>query len=150
MVDNPHFESMQSWQAARARLDYEVAVPGETLGHTLSSLSLFVMDHRMRVVPPEKQSLEAHYGAFVFSQSRPGSKAARHAVHEVSYGAAPRTDDVGGHEARVYERGPEPEPDDHDGRMPAVVVWAIADRFFLVASGELDTPALLAIARSVS
>ena len=150
MPENPHFETLATWEAARERVDYEVVLPGETAGHALSSLALFVLDHRLREVPPEKQSLEAHYGAFVFTQSRPGAEAARCSAVETSYGSAPREDRVGSHEARVYERGPEPEPGDPDGRMPAVVVWARGDGFYLVASTELDAEELLAIARSVA
>jgi len=150
MSTKPHFEQLGTWEAARRRLDFELVAPHETSGYHLSSLSVFVRDHKMREVPPEKQSLEAHYGGFVFTQSRPGTEAARHAVREVSYGTAPRAEQIGHCEARVYERGPEPEPDYPDGRMPAVVVWSDEDRFYLLASDLLDAPGLLRIARSVA
>lgn len=149
MRDNPHFERLADWETARARLDFALAVPGDTLGHALVSLSLYVRDHRMRGVRAEKQTLEAHYGAFNFSLSRPGVEAARLAVVETSYGATSRTERVKDCEARVYPMGPEPEPDDPDGRMPAVVVWADEDRFYFLASHDLDEEALLVIARSV-
>ena len=40
------------------------------------------------------------------------------------------------HTARIYELGPEPGPDDIDGRTPAVVTWHDADLFFLVGPQE--------------
>ena len=53
------------------------------------------------------------------------------------------------HEAMAYELGPEPEPDDIDGRMPAVVTWSDGEIFYLVASGELTVDWLLRIAGSL-
>lgn len=150
MTSPEHFESLASWDAARERVDFTPVAPKETLGHPLARLALFVRDHRLRKVPPEGQSIEAHYGAFVLTQSRPGAEAAARAAYGVSYGRDPRTEPVGTVEARVYERGPEPEPGDPDGRAPAVVAWAVGDRFFLLASDALDTSALLEVARSIT
>jgi len=147
---NEHFESLASWKAAAERVGYRPHVPRDTVGQKLESLSLFVKDHKLREVPPEKQALEAYYGSFSFSQSRPGVEAARVAALGTSYGSAPQVADVVGCEARSYERGPDPPPDDPDPRMPAVVVWACGDAFFLLASETLEVETLLRIARSVA
>lgn len=149
-MTHPHFESFRDWESAAARVGRALRIPRDTAGRSLTTLELFVRDHRMREVGPEEQALEAHYGAFSFSQSRPGAEAARRAVVETSYGVGPRPVDVGGCEARAYERGPAPAPDDPDPRMPAIVVWCDGDEFFLVASEELDVDALLRIAGSVA
>lgn len=146
---NPHFESLASWEAAAERLGCAPRVPHETLGCALGSLALFVRDHRMREVSAAEQSLEAHYGEFVFTQSRPGAAGALRAVREVSYGSAPLEAEVSGCEARIYELGPVPPADDIDPRMPAVVVWADGEHFFLVASGSREVRVLLDVARSV-
>ena len=149
MPDNPHFESIADWKAAEARVGYAPRVPRDTLGHELQSLYLFVRDHKLREVPPEEQALEAWYGAFSFSQSRPGEADARRLALETSYGSDPRAELVSGHEARAYELGTEPPDDDPDPRMPAVVVWADASRFFMVASDSMPCRDLARIARSV-
>jgi hypothetical protein len=67
----------------------------------------------------------------------------------VSYGADLQDAHVTGHAARLYEHGPETEPDDTDGRMPAVVTWSDGELFFLVASGELSMETLMKIAASL-
>lgn len=123
-------------------------MPRDTGGRALLSVRLFVRDHRMREVPATEQALEAYYEDFVFSQSRPGAEAARASVQR-SYGSDPTATEVSGREARAYPRGPEPPPDDPDPRMPAVVVWAEGDDFFLLASDLLEVEDLLPIARSV-
>jgi len=148
-LSNPHFETLDGWEAAAQRIGYRPRVPERTAGHALESLSLFVMDHKMREVPPERRALEAWYGVFSFSQSRPGAAEARRAALETSYGSDPRPAEVQGSEARTYERGPELPPDDPDSPMPAVVVWARDEDFFLVASETLAVEELLVIARSV-
>jgi hypothetical protein len=56
---------------------------------------------------------------------------------------------VAGHEARFYELGPEVDPDDIDGRSPAVVVWHDDARFYFVASYTLRLDVLTRIAHSV-
>jgi hypothetical protein len=50
---------------------------------------------------------------------------------------------------RIYELGPEPAPDDIDGRTPAVVTWHDADLFFLVASDTMSSHELVRIAISL-
>jgi hypothetical protein len=67
----------------------------------------------------------------------------------VSYGRDPREARIAGHEARVYELGPEPEPDDIDGGREAVVVWHDVGMFFLVASREMASDELIEIAISL-
>lgn len=147
---NPHFESLADWTDAVPWMGFEPRVPSETLGRRLESLAVFVRDHKMREVPVGRRSLEAHYDGFVWSQSQPGEAEARLAVCETSYGSDPRTGSVGRHEARVYELGPEPPPDDIDPRMPAVVVWWEGARFFLVASDTLSAAALVRVAESAA
>ena len=70
------------------------------------------------------RTLEAQYGAFVLSQTHRGAVEAKRLALKVSYGADPRAALIAGHEARVYELGPEPPPDDVEGRSPAVVAWS--------------------------
>jgi len=60
--------------------------------------------------------------------------------------------DAGGrtdNERKIYELGPEPEPDDIDGRSPAVVVWADGELFCLVASSTMLVQELVKIAKSL-
>jgi hypothetical protein len=144
---NPHFELFDSWEAAEERVGYAPLVPVSS--HELERLALFVRDHRMREVPPKMQALEAYYGSFVFSQSRPGEEEARRRAIDERYGDDPRTVSVEGREGRGYERGPEPPPDDPDPRMPAVVAWADGPRSLLLASDQLELADLLTIAASL-
>jgi hypothetical protein len=67
----------------------------------------------------------------------------------VSYGREVREALVAGRPARMYELGPEPAPDDIDGRSPSVVVWHDADMLYLIASGQMMADALLPIAASL-
>lgn len=43
----------------------------------------------------------------------------------------------------------QPAPHDPDGRSPAVVAWHDGELFFLIASGELPSDALVRIAESL-
>jgi len=147
--ENPHFEFFDSWKAAGERVGYVPLIPRSSAGHPLERLALFVRDHRMREVPPGRQALEAHYGSFVFSQSRPGEEEARRRALEGRYGAEPQPVSLGGREGRAYERGPEPPSDDPDPRMPAVVAWADGPRFLLLASDQLELTELLTVAASL-
>ena len=149
MSDNPHFQSVASWSEAAALLTFEPAVPTDTAGHALDTLAVFMRDHRMRELPAEDRSLEAFYAAFVFTQSRHTPERAREAALATPYGLDARPVEVGRHEGRGYERGPDPAPGDPDPPMPAVVVWHADEMFYLLASEELDVAALLRIARSV-
>lgn len=151
MTDNPHFATVEDWAAAEELIGFVPLQPSDTAGLALDSLSVHVMDYRMRDLPREERTLEAHYGSFVFTQSGPGASEARRLALEQSYGQAPRDVTIGGHEARAYDEGPVPEPDDPDGQMPAVIVWADGDRFFLIAGAtdDLKLADLFRIANSV-
>jgi len=146
---NVHLETASSWEDAEALVAFRPVEPKQTEGFDLQSLAVHVRDHRQREVAVEDRTLEAHYGGFVLTQSRRTEDEARRLAVDVSYGRAPYEARIAGREARVYEMGPEPEPDDIDGRMPAVVVWHDGDRFFLIASNELATDALIRIAGSL-
>lgn len=56
---------------------------------------------------------------------------------------------IGKDEAQICELGPEVDPDDVDGRMPAVVAWSVGDMFYLVGSYQLPANALVRIAESL-
>lgn len=149
MAANPHFVAIASWEEAAALVGFEPRVPGDTVGQELSALSVFVRDHKLREVSQAERSLEAHYGGFVVTQSQPGREEATRLALETSYGRSPRAVVVAGNEGRSYALGPVPDPDDIDGRAPAVVTWADGPRFYLVASIELDVDVLLQIAASL-
>lgn len=148
-MTNPHFATAASWKAAHAMLDFQPREPAETAGRQLQSLRIHIRDHRHRELPIGGRTLEAHYGTFVLSQARRSRREARRLALDVSYGTDPQEVQVAGHAARLYEHGPEPEPDDTDGRTPAVVTWSDGELFFLVASGELSTETLVKIAASL-
>lgn len=149
MTENPHFESVDSWNAARALLAFDPVEPLHTAGFEVRSLQVHVRDHKLRGLPVEQRTLEAHYGGFVLSQSWRGADEAQRLALEVTYGPAPRAEGVAGRDACVYELGPEPAPDDVDERNPAVVAWHDGDMFYLIASGELPAEVLLRIATSL-
>ena len=94
-------------------------------------------DHKLRKILINERTLEAHYGGFVLSQARKGTDEARRLALDVRYGGAGQEGQIAGHAARIYELGPEPAPDDIDGRSPAVVTWHDADLFFLLASDTM-------------
>ncbi|MGD8350261.1 MAG: hypothetical protein PVI79_13525 [Gammaproteobacteria bacterium] len=148
-TENPHFEYPENWQRAAGLVDFEPSEPGLTGGHDLHSLAVFVRDHEHRELPRAERSLEAHYGAFVLSQSRPGAGRARQLALETSYGNAPQAVRIAGREARRYELGPEPGREDPDPRSPAVLVWCDGDRFYLLASEILPADELIPIAESI-
>jgi len=143
---NFHFVSVGSWEEAAALLCFRPRELPQTPDHSLRSLSVYARDHRHREVPVQDRTLEAHYGAFVFTQSWKGEDEARRWAIEVSYGRDPRPLAIAGNEGRTYELGPEPPPDDIDGRMPAVAVWYEGPMLYLLASGKLTVAALLEIA----
>ena len=153
MVDagptNEHFATADSWRATLPMLTFRPLEPGYTAGHELQSLQVHIRDHKQRDLPIGDRSLEAHYGAFVVSQARSSQEEARRLALAVSYGRGPRERRVAGHEGRVYPLGPEPAPDDTDGREPSVVVWSDGDMFYLVASDGLPADTLVDIAESL-
>jgi hypothetical protein len=149
MPENLHFKQAADWEDARGLVDFKPRQPRETGGCDLQALEVFVMDHRQRRVDVSERSLEAHYGAFVFSQARRGVEEAQRLVCDVSYGGAPQEARVLGREAKLYELGPEPSPDDIDPRNPAVIVWCDGEMFYLVASDTMSLEDLVPIAHSV-
>jgi hypothetical protein len=108
-----------------------------------------VRDHKLRELSVNDRTLEAHYGGFVLSQARKGTAEARRLALDVRYGSIAHEGQIAGHAARIYELGPEPAPDDIDGRSPAVVTWYDADLFFLVASDTMFSGKLFRIAVSM-
>lgn len=148
-MSNPHFANPENWHAAGSMVGFRPREPRHTAGRELESLAVHIRDHRLRELPMSERTLEAHYGTFVLSQARRTESEARRLALDLSYGAAPQEARILGHGARLYEHGPEPDPDDIDGRMPAVVTWSDGDLFFLVASGELSTATLVRIAMSL-
>jgi hypothetical protein len=149
MKGNPHFETAPSWKAARAMLSFQPRTPKHTAGFRLQSLRIHARDHKLRELSVENRTLEAHYGGFVLSQASKGMNEARRLALDVRYGADGRDARIAGHAARVYELGTEPEPDDIDGRSPAVVVWHDAGMFYLIASDSILCDELVRIAVSL-
>lgn len=150
MARNDHFETAADWVAAAELVDFEPRRPAFTAGFKLESLAVHVMDHRKRRLPFGARSLEAHYGGFVIDQKRaPSVDEAQRMALSTPYGPAATTVGIAGFEGRSYPLGPEPDPDDIDGRSPAVVVWSDGAMFYLVASDTLDEPTLLRIASSM-
>jgi hypothetical protein len=149
MTTNPHFETAASWKAARAMLTFRPLEPGYTADLPLQAIRIHVRDHKQRELPVGERTLEAHYGGFVLSEARRGIAEARRLALDVRYGRDPRDAEIAGRAARVYDLGPEPPPDDIDGRMPAVVVWHDAELLCLVASGTMSSDTLVRIAGSL-
>src|SRR5262245_54087633 len=110
-------------------LAFRPVEPTYTAGSTLEGLSIHVRDHRLRRRSIGNRTREAHYGRFVLSQARKGVEEALRLALDVSYGHAPRQARVSGHAAHVYDLGPEPGPEDIDGRGPAVVAWHDGEMF---------------------
>jgi hypothetical protein len=149
MTRNLHFHTVADWPDAQALLTFEPRRPRFTAGHDRQSLQIHVRDHKQRELAPDARTLEAHYGAFVISQARPGEDEARKLALDTKYGPAPQPEQIAGHAARTYELGPEPPPDDIDGRSPAVVTWHDGPMFYLIASTALPAAELVRIARSM-
>lgn len=138
-----------SWKEAETLVTFKPLKPSRTEGFALQSIEIFVRDHKHRELPVGERSLEAHYDGFVLTQSRKGNAEARHQALEVSYGEFPVKANISGHDAHVYELGPEPEADDIDPRSPSVVVWHDGEMLLLIASDRLPSETLVRIAESV-
>ena len=149
MNENPHFATAASWKAARAMLTFAPLLPTHTAGLRLQALRIHVRDHKMRDLAPGERSLEAHYGGFTVSQAHKGAAEARRLALLVSYGREGHDMLVAGHPGRVYELGPQPPPDDIDGRSPAVVVWHDGGLLLLVASDTMSADKVARIAVSL-
>jgi hypothetical protein len=130
-------------------LTFRPAQPKYTAGLALESIRVYRRDHRHRELAVADRTCEAHYRSFVLSQSRRAPEEARRLALAVSYGQNPIVARIFGHDARVYELGPDPGPEDIDGRSPAVVTWHDSDMFFLVASSEIEVAELQKIAMSL-
>lgn len=127
-------------------LTFEPLRPVRTAPLRLQGLRVHVLDHKRRELAIGDRTLEAHYGAFVFSQARkPGGKARASAL-DVRYGPEPQAAEIGGHPARIYELGPEVSTEDIDGRNPAVVVWYHGDLFYFLSSDSMTATELVEIA----
>jgi len=148
-IGNPHFATAASWDVARAFMTFVPSIPKATAGVSPPTLRVYVRDHKLRAVPVGERTLEAHYGRFVFTQSRRTPEEAQRLALDVSYGRLAQEASILGRPARVYELGPEPLPNDVDDRPPAVVAWHDGAIFYLLASGELTADALVMIAMSV-
>jgi hypothetical protein len=144
-----HFETAPSWTAARAWLTFQPREPEHTAGQCLQSIQIHVRDHKLRELSVDDRTLEAHYGAFVVTQARKGVDESRRLALAVSYGRAARDVRIAGCAGRAYEHGPEPLPDDIDGRSPSVVTWHDAEMFYLIASDEMSSDELIEIAASL-
>ena len=83
-------------------LTFRPLEPRHTAGHRLQSIQIHVRDHKLRELPIEARTLEAHYGAFVLSQAQKGASEARRLALDVSYGLAPRDARIAGRAARLY------------------------------------------------
>jgi hypothetical protein len=149
MNDNPHFEKVASWKAARKLLDFEPLVLENTKRQRLQSLYVYVRDHKQRELPAGNRSLEAYFDGFVFTQKQATTAEAHRLALSTSYGLEGRDTQVATHPGRLYELGPVPPPDDIDGRSPAVVVWHDGRMFYLIASTEKTAAELLQIAQSL-
>jgi hypothetical protein len=149
MAENVHFAAVSDWKAAQALLTFEPRQPTVPKDLEAARLRIYVRDHKMRELAVDERTLEAYYNGFVFTQSRKGVEEARRLALDVSYGREPREASIGGHAARAYELGPEPEPDDIDGRPPSVVTWHDGEMFFFLASAEMPVGELIPIAASI-
>ena len=149
MTSNNHFETAASWKDARPLISFDPRIPRYTASRDLQSLRIHVRDHKLREIENHRRTLEAHYGAFVVSQAHPGKEEARRLALDVAYGREKREGRIAGREARIFELGPQPPPDDIDGRSPAVITWHDEGAFYLIASVELSAAELKPIAASM-
>ena len=149
MNDNPHFEKVTSWKAARKLLDFEPLVLADTKKRQLQSLYVYVRTHKQRELPIGDRSLEAYFDGFVFTQKQATKAEARRLALSTSYGLEGSDTQVATHPGRLYELGPVPPPGDIDGRSPAVLVWHDGRKFYLIASTEKPASELLEIAQSL-
>ena len=130
-------------------LAFDPIKPEYTAGLRLHCLRIHVCDHKLRELPIGDRTLEAHFGDFVISQAKKGEAEARRLALDIRYGSECTEALIAGCPARVYELGPEPEPDDIDGRSPSVVTWHDAGMFYLIASDRMFVAELVRIAHSL-
>jgi hypothetical protein len=130
-------------------LTFEPLKPTHTAGFQLQWLRIHVRDHKLRELPINDRTLEASYEGFVLTQARKGTAEARRWALEMRYGPVWRDVQIAGFAGRVFELGPEPEPDDIDGRSPAVVVWHDGEMLYFIASYEMSSDRLIPVATSL-
>jgi hypothetical protein len=130
-------------------LTFEPLKPAHTAGFQLQWLRIHVRDHKLRELPIKDRTLEANYECFVLTQARKGIAEARRWALETRYGPVWRDAQIAGFAGRVFELGPEPEPDDIDGRSPAVVVWHDGEMFYFIASYEMSSDSLIPVGISL-
>jgi hypothetical protein len=146
---NPHFQPAANWKAARAMLTFRPRQPGHTAGFRLQSIQIYIRDYKLRELAVGDRTLEAYYGGFVLSQARKGAAEARRLALDVSYGRESHDVTIAGCPGRAYEHGPEPEPDDIDGRSPSVVVWEDGEMLYFISSEQMSAGELMKIAVSL-
>jgi hypothetical protein len=145
---NPHFEVRDTVASALDLLAFRPLVPRRP-PTTLRSVAVHVRDHRGRLLPVDRRTLEMHFDDMVVSQTKVGSTEALRLAMEVTYGRQRRRLAIGANPAMVYDLGPVPPPEDIDGRSPAVVVWADGDMIFLIASVVRSAGDLVDVAGSM-
>ncbi|MDH4307798.1 MAG: hypothetical protein OEZ14_12405 [Acidimicrobiia bacterium] len=146
-MTNPHFEVFGTPAEAASVLEFTPVIPRWTDGCELVAVSVFVMDHTMRVLEPAERTLELHYGDFVVSQQ--ATENGRRLAHETPYGRQRRTGTARGLEISIHDLGPPVEEQDPDGREPAVVTWEENGVFCLVASSTWPADELLRVIESM-
>lgn len=151
MTPNLHFKTVSDWKEASRHVDFKPRIPSFTSGYSISSLSIHVIDHRKRELTISRRSLEAHFnGGFVIDQKKTASiNEAKRMALSTPYGSSAQTIMISGHEGRSFELGPEVPDTDPDGRAPSVVVWHEDNLFILIASTQLESNELAAIAKSM-
>ena len=101
MNDNPHFEKVASWKAARKLLDFEPLVLGNKKKRRLQSLYVYVRDHKQRELPTGDRSLEAYFDGFVYTQKQSTTAEARRLALSKSYGLEGRDIQVATYPGRL-------------------------------------------------
>ena len=148
-MSNIHFKTTHSWSAAREMLAFDPLKPEYTAGLRLHCLRIHVCATSCVSFRLAIRTLEAHFGDFVISQANKGEAEARRLALDIRYGSDCTEALIAGRPARVFEVGPEPEPDDIDGRSPSVVTWNDAGMFYLIASDRMFVAELVQIAHSL-
>ena len=130
-------------------LTFQPLEPKYTAGLNLEAIRIHVRGHKLRELSIEDRTLEAHYTAFVVTQSRKRVEEARQQVSDLSHSRPIRDTQIAGRPARVCELGTEPPPGDIGGRRPSVVCWHDAEIFYLIASDAIPSDELVRIATSL-
>lgn len=145
----PVFVACASWPESARLLTFVPRAPRDCDGDRVAALRVFVRDHRGRELPAARRTVEAHYATFVFSQSSDVTGPASRLLRGPITGDATAVT-IQGRPGFLYPQGPEPSPDDPDGRRPALVVWEDNGVHLLLASDELTPTRLVLIAESIA